>query len=133
MKLKLYTDGWSRGNPGEAWIGVYITDENDKEIEKRYKYLWIKTNNEAEYTAAYLWIKRCIELGATQIELFADSDLVVKQLKWERKIKKDELKVLNTSIKNLITNDIKVVFTWIPREQNKEADRLSNVAMDKKC
>jgi len=75
---------------------VYITDENDKEVEKRYKYLWIKTNNEAEYTAAYLGIKRCIELWATEIELFADSDLVIKQLKWEWKIKKEELKVLNT-------------------------------------
>lgn len=133
MKLKLYTDWGSRWNPGEAGIWVYITDENDKEVEKRYKYLWIKTNNEAEYTAAYLGIKRCIELWATEIELFADSDLVIKQLKWEWKIKKEELKVLNTDIKNLITNSIKVVFTWIPRELNKEADRLSNVAMDKKC
>ncbi len=133
MKLKLYTDWGSRWNPGEAGIWVYITDENDKEVEKRYKYLWIKTNNEAEYTAAYLGIKRCIELWATEIELFADSDLVIKQLKWEWKIKKEELKVLNTDIKNLITSNTKVVFTWIPRELNKEADRLSNVAMDKKC
>lgn len=133
MKLKLYTDWGSRWNPGEAGIWVYITDESDKEIEKRYKYLWIKTNNEAEYTAAYLWIKRCIEIWATEIELFADSDLVIKQLKWERKIKKEELKILNTDIKNLITSNIKIVFTWIPRELNKEADRLSNVAMDKKC
>ncbi len=133
MKLKLYTDGWSRGNPGEAWIWVYITDENDKEVEKRYKYLWIKTNNEAEYTAALLWIKRCIELGATQIELFADSDLVIKQLSGQWKIKKEELKILHTEIKNLIANNITIVFHWIPRELNKEADRLSNVAMDKKC
>lgn len=133
MKLKLYTDGWSRGNPGEAWIWVYITDENDKEVEKRYKYLWIKTNNEAEYTAALLWIKRCIELGATQIELFADSDLVIKQLSGQWKIKKEELKILHTEIKNLIANNITIIFHWIPRELNKEADRLSNVAMDKKC
>ena len=133
MKLKLYTDWGSRWNPGEAGIWVYTTDENWLEVEKRYKYLWIKTNNEAEYTAAYLGIKRCIELWATEIELFADSDLVIKQLKWEWKIKKEELKVLNTDIKNLIPSNLKVVFTWIPRELNKEADRLSNVAMDKKC
>lgn len=133
MKLKLYTDWWSRWNPGEAWIWVYITDENWNEIEKRYKYLGIKTNNEAEYTWAFLWIKRCIELWATEIEFFADSDLVVKQLKWERKIKKDELKILNTEILNLVKeNNIKISFKWIPREQNKEADRLSNVAMDNK-
>ncbi len=134
MKLKLYTDWWSRWNPGEAWIWVYITDLSWNEVEKRYKYLWIKTNNEAEYMWAYLWIKRCIELWATEIEFYADSDLVVKQLKWEWKIKKDELKVLNSDILNLIKEfNIKISFNWIPREQNKEADRLSNVAMDRKC
>ena len=132
MKLKLYTDGWSRGNPWESGIWVYITDENGFE-EKRYKYLGIKTNNEAEYTAALLGISRCIELWATEINLYADSDLVVKQLSGERKIKKEELRVINNEIKELISkNNIKVSFNWIPREQNKEADRLSNVAMDKK-
>lgn len=133
MKLKVYTDWWSRGNPGESGIGVYITDENGFE-EKRYKYLGIKTNNEAEYTAAFLGIKRCIELGATEVELYADSDLVIKQLSWERKIKKDELKILHSDIKKLVSEcNIKIRYTWIPREKNKEADRLSNVAMDKKC
>jgi ribonuclease HI len=134
MKLKLYTDGWSRWNPWYAWIWVYITDENWNEVEKRYKYLWMKTNNEAEYTWALLWIKRCIELWWNEIELYADSDLVVKQLSWIRKIKKDELKIINTEILDLIkVNNIKISFNWIPRELNKEADRLSNVAMDKKC
>ena len=132
MKLKVYTDGWSRGNPGESGIGVYITDENGFE-EKRYKYLGIKTNNEAEYTAALLGVKRCIELGATEIELYADSDLVIKQLSGIRKIKKDELKILHSEIKQLISEcNIQIRYTWIPREQNKEADRLSNVAMDRK-
>lgn len=133
MKLKLYTDWWSRWNPGFAWIWVYITDENWNEVEKRYKYLWIKTNNEAEYTWAYLWIKRCIELWANQIELYADSDLVIKQLSWLWKIKKEELKILNQDIQSLIKISwVNVKFNWIPREQNKEADRLSNVAMDQK-
>lgn len=134
MKLKVYTDWWSRGNPGEAWIWVYITDENWIEVEKRYKYLWIKTNNEAEYLWAYFWIKRAIELWSNEIELYMDSDLVIKQLSWERKIKKEELKILNSDIKNLISEfNIKIHFHWIRREFNKEADRLSNVAMDKKC
>ena len=132
MKLKVYTDGWSRGNPGESGIWVYITDEQGLE-EKRYKYLGIKTNNEAEYTAAFLGVKRCIELGATEIELYADSDLVIKQLSGIRKIKKDELKILHSEIKKLISEcNIQIRYTWIPREQNKEADRLSNVAMDRK-
>jgi len=133
MKLKLYTDWWSRWNPGESWIWVYITYENWKELERRYKYLWIKTNNEAEYIWVYLWIKRCIELWVNQIELYADSDLVIKQLSWLWKIKKEELKILNQDIQSLIKISwVSVKFNWIPREQNKEADRLSNVAMDKK-
>lgn len=133
MKLKVYTDWWSRWNPWVSWVWVYITDKNWIEVEKRYKYLWIKTNNEAEYIWAFLWIKRCIELWAKEIELFADSDLVIKQLSWLWKIKKDELKILNNNIKKLILeNSVQAKFIWIPREQNKEADRLSNVAMDKK-
>lgn len=133
MKLKVYTDGWSRWNPGESWIWVYITDDKWNEIEKRYKYLWVKTNNEAEYTWAYFWIKRAIDLWAKEIELNMDSDLVIKQLSWERKIKKDELKEINTDIKKLIKeSNVLVTFKWIRREENKEADRLSNVAMDKK-
>lgn len=134
MKLKVYTDGGSRWNPWESGIWVYITDENWFEVEKRYKYLWIKTNNEAEYLGAYFWVKRAIELWSNEIELYMDSDLVIKQLSWERKIKKEELKILNSDIKNLISEfNIKIHFHWIRREFNKEADRLSNVAMDKKC
>lgn len=133
MHFKLYTDWWSRWNPWVSWIWVYITDISWNEIEKRYKYLWVKTNNEAEYTAVLLWIKRCLELKATKIDLYADSDLVIKQLSWQWKIKKDELRVINQDIQNIIkNNNITITFNWIPREQNKEADRLSNVAMDNK-
>lgn len=131
MKLKVYTDWWSRGNPGISGIWVYITSENDQEVEKRYKYLWVKTNNEAEYLGAYYGIKRAIEIWATHIELKMDSDLVIKQLSGVWKIKKAELWVINADIKKMIGEAwIIVNFVWIPREQNKEADRLSNRAMD---
>lgn len=131
MILNVYTDGWSRWNPWNSWIWVYITDENNLEIEKRYKNIWIKTNNEAEYTWAYFWIKRAIELWAKNINLFMDSDLVIKQLSWVWKIKKDELKVINQEILEMIKqNNVSVKFNWIPREKNKNADRLSNIAMD---
>ncbi|MBW7954315.1 ribonuclease HI family protein [Candidatus Gracilibacteria bacterium] len=133
MKLKVYTDGGSRGNPGNAGAGIYITDENGKSLEKRYKNLGIKTNNEAEYIGCYLGIKRAIELGATEVDYFADSKLVIEQLSGRWKIKKEELKKLNNDILELILeNNIKIKYTWIERELNKEADRLSNVAMDEK-
>jgi ribonuclease HI len=131
MKLKVYTDWGSRGNPGHAWLGVYITDEWWKEIEKRYKSLWTKTNNEAEYLWAYFWIKRAIEIGAKHIELFMDSKLVINQLSWEWKIKKEELKIIHKDIWVLLQESkIKVTYNWIEREKNKQADRLSNVAMN---
>ncbi|MBF0913725.1 ribonuclease HI family protein [Candidatus Gracilibacteria bacterium] len=131
MKLKVYTDGGSRGNPGSAGLGVFITDEFGKSLEKRYKSLGIKTNNEAEYLGAFYGIKRAIELGATELDLFMDSNLVINQLSGNWKIKKDELKILNQDILKLISdNSLKISFNWIEREKNKEADRLSNIAMD---
>lgn len=131
MKLKVFTDWWSRWNPGISWLGVFITDINWNELEKRYKNLWIKTNNEAEYLWAYYWIKRAIELWALEVELFMDSNLVIRQLSWEWKIKKEELKCINNDIIWLIKNsNIKMSYNWIRREENKEADRLSNIAMN---
>ena len=101
-------------------------------MEKRYKSLWIKTNNEAEYIWAFYWIKRAIELWATEIDLFMDSNLVINQLSWNWKIKKSELKELNDDILKIISdNSIKISYNWIERAKNKEADRLSNIAMDK--
>jgi len=132
MHFKIYTDGWSRWNPWIAWIWVYITNEKWNELEKRYKYLWIKTNNEAEYSWAYLGIKRWLELWAKQIDLYMDSNLVIKQLLWEWKIKKKELQEIYNQIQELLKNNkTKINYIWIPREQNIEADRLSNIAMDK--
>lgn len=133
MKLNVYTDWWSRWNPWISWIGVLIKDLNWNEVEKRYKNLWIKTNNEAEYLWAYYWIKRAIEIWASEIYLYMDSNLVIKQLSWEWKIKKEELKNIYKDIYYLIDNSkIKIFYNWIRREDNKEADRLSNVAMDEK-
>lgn len=131
MLLKVFTDWGSRWNPWNAWIWVYIVDKDWKEIEKRYKNLWVKTNNEAEYLWAYYWIKRAIELGSKEIELYMDSKLVINQLNSTFKIKKEELKVIAEKIQKLIKNSNLIIFyNWIRREDNKEADRLSNVAMD---
>ncbi len=133
MKLKIFTDWWARWNPWIAWAWVYILDEFGNEVEKRYKNLWIKTNNEAEYTAVYLALLRATELKSKEIDLFSDSSLVVNQLNWNWKIKEDKLKKIKIKIDDLIkNNDIKVNFNWIKREKNKEADRLSNVAMNNK-
>ncbi len=131
MKLKIYTDGGARWNPWNAWIWVYITYENGTEVEKRYKNIGIKTNNDAEYTAVYLALTRAVELWCKEIDLFSDSSLVVNQLSWNRKIKEDRLKTYKADIDKIIKDHkLKISFNWIKREDNKEADRLSNVAMD---
>lgn len=131
-KLIVYTDWWSRWNPWISWIWVYITDENWNEIEKRYKSLWIKTNNESEYFWAYYWVKRAIEIWCEVVELCMDSNLVIKQLSWEWKIKKNELREINKQILDLVEISwVNLICKWIKREENKEADRLSNIAMDK--
>ena len=131
MLLRVYTDGGSRGNPGEAGLWVYITDDGGIPLERRYKYLGIATNNVAEYTGALYGIRRAIELGATQIELYMDSKLVIQQLSWEWKIKNQDLRNIHSEIGVLLW-DLKISYTWIPREQNTEADALSNKAMDEK-
>lgn len=132
MKLKVYTDWGARGNPWTAWIWVYITDSKWNPVERRYKSLWIKTNNQAEYMWAYHWIQRAIELWATEIILHMDSELTVKQLNWEYKTKNPELKVIQSEIWSMIAAwNGKITIIHIRREQNKEADRLSNVAMDR--
>ncbi|MDD2487408.1 MAG: ribonuclease HI family protein [Candidatus Gracilibacteria bacterium] len=132
MILKVYTDGGARGNPGSAGLGVYIIDEKGTPVEKRYKSLGVKTNNQAEYLGALNGIQRAIELGAKEIELYMDSQLVVNQLSGIFKMKNPELKEIKFEIDKMINAwGGKISFIHIPREKNKEADRLSNIAMDK--
>ncbi len=131
MKLIVYSDGGSRWNPWPSGCGIFIADEQGRPLEKRHKYIGHATNNIAEYTAALLGILRAIELSATVIELRADSKLVIEQLAGRYKIKNPELKKIAREIHENITawwGDI--TYTHVYREDNTEADRLSNVAMD---
>ncbi len=134
MKLIVYTDGGARGNPGPAWLGVYICTPEHTPVERRFKYLGVTTNNIAEYSGALLGIERAITLWATSIELRADSKLVIEQLKGNYKVKNPWLKVIHGQIQTLIAeSSVSMTFTHIPREKNTEADRLSNVAMDQQA
>lgn len=131
MKILVFTDGGSRGNPWPSGCGIFVTDEEGRPLEKRHKYIGHATNNIAEYTAALLGIRRAIELGATEIELRADSKLVIEQLAGRYKIKNLELKKLAAEIGDMIRPWWgKIEFIHVYREENTEADRLSNVAMD---
>jgi ribonuclease HI len=130
-KLIIYTDGGARGNPGPGGIGVVIYDENKKKIAEISEFLGHSTNNQAEYKAVIAAMKKAKELKAEILEFFLDSELVVKQLKREYKVKNPDLAPLFLQIYNLEMNFKKVSFHHIPRERNKEADALANTAMDK--
>lgn len=132
-KLKIFSDGGARGNPGPAGIGAIIYDIEDNIVAKVSEYIGETTNNQAEYKACLAGIKKASELGAEEAEFFLDSELVVKQLNREYKVKNKDLAPLFVKIFNETLKFRKVTFTHIRRELNKEADKLANEAMDKKC
>ena len=131
MELTMYTDGASRNNPGESGAGVYILQDN-KPIKEIARYLGTTTNNIAEYTAAILGLEYAVQQGATRVNLFADSELLVKQLNGEYKVKNEGLKPLHAKAKELIGKIGTVTIKYIRREMNKQADALANKAVDEK-
>ena len=131
-KLIIYTDGGARGNPGPAAIGAVLMDEQSKVIVQISKCIGEATNNQAEYRAVIAALKKAKELGVSELDFFLDSELVVKQLKREYKVKNNDLAPLFLQVHNLTVGFKKVTFQHIRREQNLEADRLVNLALDNK-
>lgn len=128
-KLKIFTDGGARNNPGPAAIGVVIKDENNVILETYKKFIGTKTNNQAEYEA----IIKALELAsgkATYLECYLDSQLVVNQAKGLYKVKNAEIRELLLKLKSREASFKEIHYNLIPREQNKEADRLVNEALD---
>lgn len=130
-KIKVYTDGGARGNPGPAGIGVVIKS-GDKIILKEGKYIGEATNNQAEYQALILGLEQAKKLGAEEAECFLDSELVTKQMNREYRVKDKDLAPLFVKVWNLSLGFKKITFKHIYREDNKEADRLVNEAIDKR-
>jgi len=130
MKLIINADGGSRGNPGPSASGVVIYDEKGKLIEKFGKFLDKQTNNYAEYMGVIIAMEKAIELGADELEFKLDSELLVKQLNREYKVKSESLAQLFLKIHNLQANFKKVVYKHVYREQNKEADEMVNKVLD---
>lgn len=129
-KLTIYTDGGARGNPGPAGIGAVIMDEKGDVVDEISRYIGETTNNQAEYRAVVAAIERAEELGVDEVNFYLDSELVVKQLNREYKVKNKDLAPLFVQIYNKVMSFKKVTFTHVRRENNKEADRLANLAMD---
>ena len=133
----MYTDGGSRGNPGKAGIGVVILNENKEVLKKFGEYLGDGlTNNEAEYQAVIFGLKKCKavfgkkEIAESEVEVRSDSELLVNQMNGNYKIENEKMQKFFIEIWNLKIDFKAVTFVAIPREQNKEADKLVNEALD---
>ena len=131
IKLITFSDGGARGNPGPAGIGAVLYNEDKKIVADISHYLGETTNNQAEYRALIAALKKARELGGQEIACYLDSELVVKQLNREYKVKNKDLAPLFLEVYNLSLGFQKISFIHIPREQNSVADRLANEAMDR--
>ena len=131
--LIIYTDGGARGNPGPAGAGAVIIDGERAFKVKQFLGVGL-TNNWAEYEAVVVALGRVIELGflGRDLEFRLDSQLVVEQLSGKWKIKEPSLKLQAKKIHDLLKEFGTVHFVYVPREENKDADRLVNEAMDEK-
>jgi len=132
----IYTDGASRGNPGPAGSGAIGYCENGAEMFRVSKFLGNKTNNQAEYEAVFLGLvelkKRAKDIKDVVVEIKMDSELVARQIKGEYQVKEPTLFPLYISIHNFIVKEKpSIIVTHIPREENKEADKLANIGIDK--
>ena len=123
-------DGASRGNPGESGIGVVIFDKDSNLINEACDYLGVATNNIAEYKALILGLRLSIKYNAKKILFKSDSELMVKQIKGEYKVKNAQLKLLFAEVKDLFKKLPNWEIMHVPREENKEADLLANKGVE---
>jgi ribonuclease HI len=130
IKGVLYTDGGSRGNPGHAGCGCILFDETLNLISFDAEAFLELTNNQAEYKALILGIKLAIKNNIDELVCYLDSELIVKQLNGEYKIKDEKIKAVKPLIDELCKNFKEIIFIHIPREKNKFADKLVNISID---
>jgi ribonuclease HI len=128
-RLIIYTDGASSGNPGPAAIGAVIQDGQGRVISRISRRIGRATNNQAEYRAIITALGEAVRLGAGEVDIKSDSELVVKQLKGRYRVKKAILRPLYQEVVKLVGSLEAFSITHIPREQNREADRLANRAL----
>ncbi|MBU1255341.1 ribonuclease HI family protein [Patescibacteria group bacterium] len=135
MEITIYTDGGARNNPGPAAIGVVIQKQGQT-LKKYNEFIGEATNNEAEYQAIVFALKKAKllfgkkKIKEMEIEICSDSELAIKQLNHDYKIKETNLQSLFIKVWNLTIDFKQVSFKYILREKNKEADRLVNQALD---
>jgi ribonuclease HI len=128
--VKLSTDGGARGNPGPAAYGYVLEDEDGTVLAAHGERIGIATNNVAEYSALVAGLEKAIELGLDEVEVVSDSELMVKQMRGEYRVKNEALQELWSRARRLAGQVGSVGYTAVRREHNKLADQLVNEALD---
>jgi ribonuclease HI len=131
-RVRVFSDGAARGNPGLAGAGAIITDTDGNVLERVGRFLGETTNNVAEYKAVILGLHRAQEMGAREVELRADSELVVRQLLGKYAVRNAALKPLHAEATALLNSFSRYDVKHVPREENTLADDMSNRAIDEK-
>jgi ribonuclease HI len=131
LRLLIYTDGAARGNPGPAGLGAILRDASSGEVVGELaRYLGIRTNNYAEWTAVEAALDEALRLGASRVDLRTDSELVARQISGRYRVKHPDLKPIHARVMGQLARFAGYTVGHVPREQNRDADRLSNVAID---
>jgi ribonuclease HI len=130
VKARLHTDGGARGNPGPAAAAFVLEADDGTVLEARGTAIGVATNNVAEYRALVDGLRRAGELGVRELEVVSDSELLVKQMRGEYRVKNEALKALHREANALADAIGRVTYTAVRREHNELADRLVNEALD---
>lgn len=131
--LHIHIDGASRGNPGDAGFGVFVATADGAPVAELYGYLGRATNNVAEYQALIHALRFAVARDARVVRVFSDSELVVRQMSGQYKVKHPDMVPLHREASGLLRRLPDARLTHVRREQNKDADRLANQALDEKA
>jgi ribonuclease HI len=126
-------DGASRGNPGQAGFGVHVTAPDGSEVASLFGYLGTATNNVAEYQALLHGLRFALAHGARSVEVYSDSELLVRQIEGRYRVKNAGLVPLHREARALLARFERAGVSHVPREQNREADALANRAVDERA
>ena len=131
-RISLYCDGGSRGNPGPAATGYVLLDKSGKRITQGGQYLGSTTNNQAEYKSLVQGLEKAIELGISHLMAYMDSQLVVRQVTGQYKVKNKDIRPVYAQAKDLIAQFDKFAIDYVPRGDNEEADAIVNEILDQR-
>jgi probable phosphoglycerate mutase len=130
VKARLYTDGGARGNPGPAAFGYVLEADDGTVLAAHGEAIGVATNNVAEYRGLIAGLEKAVELAVPQVEVVSDSELLVKQMRGEYRVRSESLQALSTEAARLARKLERVAYVHVRRAHNELADRLVNEALD---